>query len=111
MATRRRSSRELVAQVEELDIRGSLLGVVEEPALAEIEVELAVGDLLVFVTDGVEETQGADRTIYGHERWRKVVGRAMEASGRLTNRGSQESSTPLTGTSMPSADATRRAMT
>ena len=70
--------------VEELDIRGSLLGVVEEPALAEIEVELAVGDLLVFVTDGVEETQGADRTIYGHERWRKVVGRAMEASESST---------------------------
>ena len=40
-------------------MRGCVLGAIEDPTLVDSVVELAPGDTLMFVTDGVEETRGA----------------------------------------------------
>ena len=63
-------------ETEALSMQGSVLGVVEEPVLAEIAVELARGDTLMFVTDGIEESRRSDGEFYGHERIRAAVERA-----------------------------------
>jgi serine phosphatase RsbU (regulator of sigma subunit) len=59
---------------------GTVLGVVEEPRLEEASFELAVGDALVFVTDGVEEARSDDGDFFGRARLRASVERAV-ASG------------------------------
>ena len=61
-------------ETEALSMQGSVLGVIEEPVLAETVVELAPGDTLMFVTDGIEETRRSDGEFYGHER----IGAAIE---------------------------------
>jgi serine phosphatase RsbU (regulator of sigma subunit)/uncharacterized protein YigA (DUF484 family) len=70
--------------VEELKIQGSVLGVLDHPVLAEIVAELAADDLLIFVTDGVEETKGTDDTLYGYERLRTAIEQAMQAGQGAT---------------------------
>jgi len=65
-------------ETEALSMQGSMLGVVEELVLAETVVELAPGDTLMFVTDGIEETRRSDGEFYGHER----IGAAIERSRR-----------------------------
>ena len=70
--------------VEELEIHGSVLGVLDEPALAETVAELSAGDLLVFVTDGVEETKGDDGSLYGPARLRESLERAVRAGHGAT---------------------------
>jgi serine phosphatase RsbU (regulator of sigma subunit)/uncharacterized protein YigA (DUF484 family) len=68
-------------EVEELPIRGCVLGAVEEPALVNSVVQLAAGDALMFVTDGVEETRRADGAFYGHERLCGTIERVLRAGG------------------------------
>jgi serine phosphatase RsbU (regulator of sigma subunit) len=63
--------------VEEVALRGGVLGAISEPVLAEAVVELAAGDALVFVTDGVEETRRGDGAFYGHERIRAAFERVQ----------------------------------
>ena len=65
-------------ETEALSMQGSVLGVIEEPVLAETVVELAPGDTLMFVTDGIEETRRSDGEFYGHER----IGAAIEQARR-----------------------------
>jgi serine phosphatase RsbU (regulator of sigma subunit)/uncharacterized protein YigA (DUF484 family) len=71
-------------QVEELAARGSVLGVIPEPVLADTAVELAVGDALIFVTDGVEETRRGDGAFYGHERMCACVEEAVRSGSGAT---------------------------
>ncbi len=48
--------------VERLEVNGTLLGVLPEPALAEVELDLAPGDAVVLYTDGVTEArQGSEQ--------------------------------------------------
>jgi serine phosphatase RsbU (regulator of sigma subunit) len=68
-------------EVEELPIRGCVLGAVEEPALVDSLVQLAAGDALMFVTDGVEETRRPDGAFYGHERVCGAIERVLRAGG------------------------------
>ena len=48
-------------QVETAGAPGSLLGILDDPEITEHAVELAPGDALVLVTDGVTEATAADR--------------------------------------------------
>jgi serine phosphatase RsbU (regulator of sigma subunit) len=44
--------------VEELDAHGTVLGVVDDPRLEQVEVSLGPGELLLLYTDGVTELRG-----------------------------------------------------
>ena len=54
---------------------------IEEPTLVNTVVELAAGDALMFVTDGVEETRRADGTFYGYVRVCQSIERVLRAGG------------------------------
>jgi serine phosphatase RsbU (regulator of sigma subunit) len=58
--------------VEWLGEHGMLLGAVSDPTLGDQSVELAVGDSVVFYTDGVTEA-GSPRNALGEERLAEVV--------------------------------------
>jgi PAS domain S-box-containing protein len=60
-------------EVEWLGEHGMLLGAVPDPALGDQTTELAVGDSVVFYTDGVTEA-GSPRNALGEERLAEVVG-------------------------------------
>lgn len=62
------------------EVRGTLLGVVEAPRLAGFDVELAVGDTLVFVTDGVVEARTAGGEAIGSEGALGALTRTGEAT-------------------------------
>jgi serine phosphatase RsbU (regulator of sigma subunit) len=52
-------------EVEELDVQGTLLGLLNDVALEEREVELAPGDSLVGYTDGVTEARDPSGAFFG----------------------------------------------
>jgi serine phosphatase RsbU (regulator of sigma subunit) len=68
--------------LEELGATGTLLGVVPEPALAQVELRLEAGDLLLLYTDGVTELRDRDLG-FGqrqlHDTLRGRPGRSAEA--------------------------------
>ena len=66
-------------EVEVLDLKGTVLGVTEEPRLEDAGIELRVGDMLVLVTDGVEEARREDGEFYGRERLRASVQAALDS--------------------------------
>ena len=72
-------------EVEELSVRGCVLGAIEDPTLVDSVVELAPGDTLMFVTDGVEETRGAGGGVL-RAGARPRVHRAGVALGRRCHR-------------------------
>jgi serine phosphatase RsbU (regulator of sigma subunit)/uncharacterized protein YigA (DUF484 family) len=74
-------------EVAELLVRGSVLGVIADPVLVEEVVELAAGDSLVFVTDGVEESRRGDGAFYGHERARAAIEQAASSGSAITAAG------------------------
>ncbi len=71
-------------ETEALSMQGSVLGVIEEPVLAETVVELAPGDTLMFVTDGIEETRRGEGEFYGHERIGAAIERARRSGSGAT---------------------------
>lgn len=58
--------------VEAIGEAGTLLGVVEDPELYEVELLLRPGDAVLLFTDGVPETRNAD-DMFGEERLAQVV--------------------------------------
>jgi serine phosphatase RsbU (regulator of sigma subunit) len=58
---------------QELMGRGAVLGIFEDLELAEFELDLAPGDLLVFYTDGVTEAMDAHHQLFGEERLEAVI--------------------------------------
>ena len=67
--------------IDEPGAGGTVLGVIEEPRLEETSFELAVGDALVFVTDGIEEARSDDGEFFGRARLRASVERAVRSGG------------------------------
>jgi serine phosphatase RsbU (regulator of sigma subunit) len=63
-------------EVEEVVVRGTLLGVEAEPLLEPAAVTLAVGDTLVLYTDGVIDAREGGGEQFGEERLRAAVGAA-----------------------------------
>jgi phosphoserine phosphatase RsbU/P len=47
-------------ELEEIDVRGTLLGVAPQPAFGETTVRLGPGDTLLLYTDGATELRGRD---------------------------------------------------
>jgi sigma-B regulation protein RsbU (phosphoserine phosphatase) len=72
-----------------VSVGGMILGVFEEAAFEETEVDLESGDSLVFLTDGVTEAHGADGKRSGLER----VLRALDRSRDLDAQAQAESLT------------------
>jgi PAS domain S-box-containing protein len=64
------------AEVEEVVVRGMLLGVEAEPVLEPVALELARGDTLVLYTDGVVDARDATGERFGEDRLRAAVGAA-----------------------------------
>ncbi|QGG94270.1 PP2C family protein-serine/threonine phosphatase [Actinomarinicola tropica] len=58
--------------VEEVPVRGTLLGVLPEPRLTDVAVHLGPGDSLVLYTDGVIEAR-VDRREFGEPRLRQTL--------------------------------------
>ena len=63
-----------------LEVRGSLLGVLDEVVLADRSVELEPGDVLVLCTDGVIEARNPGREFFGLERLTETIA-AAEGDG------------------------------
>lgn len=60
-------------RAELLDCAGTLLGVVADPALVDVEVELGPGDAVVLYTDGVTEARRGNE-MFGEARLLEVLG-------------------------------------
>jgi len=70
----RRARRGSGVEVERVKPGGVVLGAVREaPPFPTREVELAPGDLLLLVSDGVTEQPGPDGTPYCDERWTRLL--------------------------------------
>jgi serine phosphatase RsbU (regulator of sigma subunit) len=62
-----------------IELRGTLLGAVAEPALNDVKIELATGDQLVLYTDGATDARRRGER-FGSERLRDVVARCCARS-------------------------------
>lgn len=69
--------------VEPICSSGTLLGVIGKPALAEADVNLAVGDSVVFYTDGLIRTHPDDR-MQGFEELVSVVESCVDLNATVT---------------------------
>lgn len=62
------------AGIEELEVRGTLLGIVPEVQISQAEVRLAPGDVFVAFTDGVIEARGPMDDFFAHEGVKEHLG-------------------------------------
>jgi sigma-B regulation protein RsbU (phosphoserine phosphatase) len=69
-------------QVQELEAPGIVLGVLDEIELAEGEVDLAPGDLLIFYTDGATESVDSNWRPFGEKRLQEIAGTYARASAQ-----------------------------
>jgi sigma-B regulation protein RsbU (phosphoserine phosphatase) len=67
-------------ECQELLGRGAVLGIFEDLELAEFELDLATGDLLVFYTDGITEAMDANHQLFSEERLEAVIRANREAN-------------------------------
>jgi hypothetical protein len=67
-------------RVEEVGRLGTLLGSDAEPLLADVQIELNAGDVLVFYTDGVTEVRRRRREVFGTEQLIEL----LQGSGGLS---------------------------
>ncbi len=56
-----------------LRAQGIVLGIVSQPHFEQRQVPLAVGDVLLFYTDGVTEAMNLERELFGDERLAEVL--------------------------------------
>jgi serine phosphatase RsbU (regulator of sigma subunit) len=61
------------ATIEPVELRGSLLGILDDPVLDSCEAELESGDTLVLVTDGVMEARDADGRFFDQAGLERVL--------------------------------------
>ncbi len=61
--------------VEPVGQLGTLLGADVEPALTDVQVDLAAGDLVVLYTDGVTEVRAGRQEIFGYRDLATLLGR------------------------------------
>jgi PAS domain S-box-containing protein len=68
-------------EVEEIAVRGTLLGVEPDPPLEEVALALRPGDTLLLRTDGTEDARGPGGDRFGEDRLRAALGAAVAAGG------------------------------
>jgi len=88
---------------EELQLESCLpLGIVPDAEYAESSVQLAPGDRLTLLTDGVVEAQNAEGELFGFERTREISTQSAEAIARAAQQfGQEDDITVLTLTFAP----------
>jgi sigma-B regulation protein RsbU (phosphoserine phosphatase) len=69
-------------ELRELAARGIVLGAFHDIDLEECEISVALGDLLVFFTDGVTEAMDADNQLFGEDGLRAAVTAKPKASAQ-----------------------------
>ena len=69
-------------ETQELAAKGIALGVIEEIELEERAIDVAMGDVLVFYTDGVTEAINADDEEFGEARLRETLATHTEVSAQ-----------------------------
>jgi len=74
--------RATTAEPQELTSRSVILGMFEDIALEERQIDVAPGDLLVFYTDGVTEAMNAAGELFGEERLQATVTANQSASAQ-----------------------------
>jgi sigma-B regulation protein RsbU (phosphoserine phosphatase) len=65
--------------VTEIGIPGTVLGIIDDPGLRDVTVQLDPGDTVVLFTDGVVEARRGDDML-GHERLHALLGAAAPAT-------------------------------
>jgi PAS domain S-box-containing protein len=65
--------------LEEVDVRGTVIGAVEQVEVDEVDVRLAPGDVMLLYTDGVIEVR-TDRTRYGERLLHRTLREHAQAS-------------------------------
>jgi sigma-B regulation protein RsbU (phosphoserine phosphatase) len=65
------------------EVVGTLLGVLSEPRLADVEVTLGTGSTLIFYTDGLTESGAPARALAWQELCRKLAGHAEHSPQTL----------------------------
>lgn len=70
--------------VEQVQIRGTLLGLLDDPGLVPVSVPLAPGDALLLYTDGVTEAR-ADRGVLGDEALRAILAAAPPGADAIAD--------------------------
>jgi phosphoserine phosphatase RsbU/P len=65
-----------------VSVGGMILGVIEEAAFEEAELDLEVGDSLIFLTDGIIEAPGADGKRAGLDRVLQALDRSRAESAQ-----------------------------
>jgi serine phosphatase RsbU (regulator of sigma subunit) len=65
--------RQATGEIEELTTQGYLLGAFSHVSFNEAETTLAIGDVLLLYTDGVNEARDADGRFFGEERLKTAV--------------------------------------
>lgn len=81
---------------------GLPLGIVAETSYAQSTVQLAAGDTLTFLSDGVVEAQSSTGELFGFERTRSVSTQSAEGIARAAQaHGQQDDITVLTVTFAP----------
>jgi serine phosphatase RsbU (regulator of sigma subunit) len=66
--------------VERVEVGGTLLGVLPEPSLPEVSIELEAGESLVLYTDGITEARGPGGELFGELRLLKALRSAASDS-------------------------------
>jgi Serine phosphatase RsbU, regulator of sigma subunit len=61
------------ASIEELHAKGLVLGIMPEAQFDQRTIELQVGDLICFYTDGVTESMNSRREMFGEERLKAIL--------------------------------------
>jgi serine phosphatase RsbU (regulator of sigma subunit) len=74
--------------VERIEAAGTLLGVLPDPSLPEVSIELEAGESFVLYTDGVTEARGPGGELFGEARLLEVLrsvggGTAAEIADRI----------------------------
>ncbi len=60
-------------EVEEIVIKGMPLGAFNKFEYNEIELEISDGDIILLLTDGIEETFNRDKEMFGSERIKEIL--------------------------------------
>ena len=67
-------------RVERVDVGGTLLGVLPDPVLPEVSIELRSGESLVLYTDGITEARDARGELFGEARLIDCLRSSADAS-------------------------------